>query len=170
MDEKAYGIAFSFFGLGGVIGGFLSEKVTKKYSLGKVITVTLYSEPIFMLIWLLIPGFYNTIIVFLFWGAAVVLRMTAQLNFVSEKVETKYLTRVFSLIDLAFVFPNIASGIIVSLIGERASTYQILLTVSIVFIVLIAPRIFFKDMQLLYNASNDKVNRDTSVQDQLEQG
>lgn len=168
MDEKAYGIAFSFFGLGGVFGGLFSEKLSKRFPLGKTIIITLCLEPIFMLIWLLIPGFYNTIFIFLLWGMVVVLRMTAQLNFVSQKVETEYLTRVFSLIDLAFVFPNIASGIIVSIIGDTVSTYDILFWVSIIFILGIFPRLFFKDMQLLYNASNDKVDRDTSVQDKLE--
>ena len=123
-----------------------------------------------MLLWLLFPGFYNTLFIFLIWGLVVILRMTSQLNFISQKVETKYLTRVFSLVDLAFVFPNIASGIIVSIIGNQATTNQILTTVSIVFIILIIPRLLFKDMRLLYSASNDKVNRDTSVQDQLEQG
>jgi MFS family permease len=170
MDEKAYGIAFSFFGLGGAIGGFLSERITKKYPLGKVISISIYLEPLLMMMWLLLPGFYNTIVIFIFWGFVVILRMTAQLNFISNKVETKYLTRVFSLVDLAFVFPNIASGIIVSIIGETVSTFDILMTVSIVFIVLVLPRLLFKDMQLLYNATNDKVERDTSIQDQLEQG
>ncbi|EQC50764.1 transporter, major facilitator family protein [Bacteriovorax sp. DB6_IX] len=170
MDERAYGIAFSLFGLGGVFGGILSEKITKKFSLGKVITFCIYMEPVCMLLWLLFPGFYNTLFIFLIWGLVVILRMTSQLNFISQKVETKYLTRVFSLVDLAFVFPNIASGIIVSIIGNQATTNQILTTVSIVFIILIFPRLLFKDMRLLYSASNDKVNRDTSVQDQLEQG
>lgn len=170
LDEKAYGIAFSFFGLGGILGGFFSEKISKRWPAGKVNIWTLCMEPILMLLWIAIPGYYNTIAIFLVWGAVVVIRMTTQLNFISHKVETKYLTRVYSLIDLAFVIPNIASGIIVSIIGEAISTRDILFTVSIIFILGIFPRLFFKNMQLLYNSNDEKVTRDTSVQDQLGKG
>lgn len=167
MDEKAYGIAFSFFGLGGAIGGWLSQKLSEKIPNGKLIIWTLCLEPIMMLFWLLFPGFYFNLFIFLLWGIVVFVRMTSQLNYISNKVETKYLTRVFSLIDLAFVFPNIASGIIVSIIGDRATTYEILFTVSIIFIFVVFPRLFFKDMRTLYQSNDDKVERDTSIQDKI---
>jgi MFS family permease len=167
MGEKAYGIAFSFFGLGGLIGGYVSQKLTEKYSIGKLIIWSLCFEPIMMFVWLKFPGFYNTCIIFLLWGLVVLVRMTSQLNYISNKVETKYLTRVFSLIDLAFVFPNIASGIIVSFIGDSLSTNEILSYVSVFFILLVFPRLPFKDMLMLYNSNDDKINRDTSIQDQI---
>jgi len=168
LDEQAYGITFSFFGLGGVIGGWLSQKFHEKHHPGKMIIWSLCTEPILMLLWLYIPGFYSALIIFLLWGIAVFVRITSQLNYISLKVDSRYLSRVFALLDLSFVFPNIASGIIISIIGDRIDTVTMLKTVAIIFATAVFPRLFFKDMKFLYNSNNESAQRDISIQDKLE--
>ncbi|EQC47395.1 MFS transporter [Bacteriovorax sp. Seq25_V] len=168
LDEQAYGITFSFFGLGGVIGGWVSQKFHEKYLPGKMIVWSLCTEPILMLLWLYIPGFYSSLIIFLLWGIAVFVRITSQLNYVSIKVDSKYLSRVFALLDLSFVFPNIASGIIISIIGDKIDTVTILKTIAIIFAVCVFPRLLFKDMKSLYNSNSEAAQRDTSIQDKIE--
>lgn len=165
QGEQAYAMSLSLFGVGGLVGGYLSHKLADKFGPGKIITWAMASEPIVMLIWLYFPGYYQTLFIFFVWGIFVFIRMTAQLNYVALKVENKYLSRVFSLLDLSFVFPNIASGIIVSILGNQYSSEAILKFVAISFAILILPRLFMADMKMLYHADNSKASRDTSAQD-----
>ncbi len=165
LNERSYGIALSFFGLGGLIGGWLGGVLSKKYYIGRIIIISICLEPIMMLIWLQAKSFPLSCFIIFIWGIIVLVSMTNQLNYVSHKVETKYMTRVFSLIDLSFVAPNIISGILVSIFGKFYTTLEILNFVSILFFIMIFPRLFFKDMRLLLNTDNSRVHRDQTLQD-----
>lgn len=167
LDQKAYGQAFSCFGLGGLIGGWLSQKISDKFNSGKIIMVSLCIEPIIMILWLYFPSLFTTLLAFLLWGIVVFLRITSQLNFISHKVETKYLSRVFAILDLSFVFPNILSGIIVSFIGNQYSAEQMLTFIAYLFFVFVFLRLFSGSVRALYLSDNSRVQRDTSVQDKI---
>ena len=77
------------------------------------------------------------------------------------------MTRVFSLLDLTFVAPNIISGIIVSIIGKYFSTLEILEAVAYLFAIMIFPRLLFKDMRQLLSMDNTRVERDNSLHDKI---
>ena len=165
LDERSYGIALSFFGLGGLIGGWLGGVLSKKFYIGRIIIAAICLEPIMMILWLQARYFPLSCFIIFIWGIVVLVSMTNQLNYVSHKVETKYMTRVFSLVDLSFVAPNIISGIMVSIIGRYFTTTEILNYVSYLFILMIFPRLFFKDMRMLLSMDNTRVERDKSLQD-----
>lgn len=167
LDQKAYGQAFSCFGLGGLIGGWLSQKINDKITSGKIIIFSICIEPIIMIIWLLFPSYLMTLFAFLAWGIFVFLRITSQLNYISNKVESKFLSRIFALLDLSFVFPNILSGIIVSLLGNRFSAETILTFIAYFFFAIIFLRLMSDSVKSLYLSDNKRVQRDTSVQDQI---
>lgn len=167
VTKQDYGVALAIFGLGGLFGGWASSTILKDKSVGKIIITALYVEPILMMTWLLSQSYTATLIIFFIWGFTVFVRITNQLNYVSLKVESKYLARIFALMDLGFVVPNIAGGIILTFIGNNYKTDQILYIVGACFCLLIFPRMLFSDMKALYNINNKTVERDTSIQDSL---
>lgn len=165
--KQDYGIGLALFGLGGLFGGWASSTILKDHSVGKTIITALYIEPILMAVWLLSASYFATLIIFFIWGLVVFIRITNQLNYVSNKVETKYLARSFALLDLGFVVPNILGGIILTFIGNSFKTEEILYIVCIAFCTLIFPRMLFSDMKALFNINNETVERDTSIQDSI---
>ncbi len=155
--EKEFGFIMSVFGLGGVVGGMLCHKLSQHYKTGTLVVATICIEPIIMPIWLRCTDYTLNLIVFFIWGVVVFIRIPAQLNYISETVETKYLTRVHALLDMAFVVPNISGGMIIALLGNKLDTFTTLHYVSIAFLILILPRLFFKEMQSLLK-SNIQIN------------
>ena len=115
-DEKTYGIVLSAFGLGGFAGGVLSAKLSNKFPPGKMIVTSICIESIMMNIWVRCHDYTLNLIVIFLWGMVVFIRLPSQLNYISKTVETRYLTRTHSLLDLSFVIPNITGGVIVALI------------------------------------------------------
>ncbi|MCO4793872.1 MAG: MFS transporter [Bacteriovoracaceae bacterium] len=166
-DEKAYGIVLSCFGLGGFAGGILSAKFSKLISPGRLIVVSICLESIMMNIWVRVHDYHYNLIIIFFWGMVVFTRLPSQLNYISKTVETKYLTRTHSLLDLSFVVPNITGGVIVALIGNYYPTTDILKVVAAFFVLFIIPRVFFKEMKSLYNSTAKSVSRDQNSFDQL---
>lgn len=166
-DEKTYGILLSAFGLGGFAGGVLSAKLSNKFPPGKMIVASICIESIMMNIWVRAHDYYLNMIVIFFWGMVVFTRLPSQLNYISRTVETKYLTRTHSLLDLSFVVPNITGGVIVALIGNHYPTLDILKITAACFFVFIIPRFFFKEMKSLYNSTAKTVERDQSSFDSL---
>ena len=159
-DEKTYGIVLSAFGLGGFAGGVLSAKLSNKFPPGKMIVTSICIESIMMNIWVRCHDYTLNLIVIFLWGMVVFIRLPSQLNYISKTVETRYLTRTHSLLDLSFVIPNITGGVIVALIGNHFPTLTILKVVAACFLIFIIPRIFFKEMKSLYNSTAKTVERD----------
>jgi predicted MFS family arabinose efflux permease len=159
LGEKEYGMVLGVFGLGGLLGGTLCTKLTKHFKSGFIIVVMACLEPIIMFAWLQLPYFIANLILFFIWGIVVFIRITAQLNHISETVSTKYLTRIYGLLDMTFIVPTIAGGIILSIWGTKYTTMEFLNYTAILFAILIIPRIPFKEMKSLYKGNLEAVNR-----------
>ena len=69
----------------------------------------------------------------------------------------------FSLLDLAFVVPNISSGILLTFIANQYSTANLLTYSAVIFACLIWPRAFLKETQSLFSNDVDKVDRDNEA-------
>lgn len=162
QNERQYGILLSIFGLGGLLGGATSNRLCERFSSGKVIVASFCLEPLIMLLWTQSHVVLLNNIVIFFWGLLVFIRIPAQLNYISETVETRYLTRVHSFLDLAFVLPNISGGILIALIGSVFSTLQILLGISFVFIILSLPRLLI-DLNYLFRSTAVRIDRDLEI-------
>jgi hypothetical protein len=85
------------------------------------------------------------------------------MNFISDSVETSMLTRVYSLLEMSFIIPNISGGLIIALVGNQHDTMELLTKASFLFIALIFLRLPFKHMRLLWNVQPTGVNRDIQV-------
>lgn len=162
LGEREYGILLSLFGLGGLIGGAISHRLCEHFSSAKVIVGTFCLEPFVMLLWSQTHHVILNYSIITLWGLLVFIRIPAQLNYISETVETKYLTRVHSLLDLAFVLPNISGGILIALLGSALTTLQILLGISFVFIILSIPRLFI-DLKYLFHSNMPRIDRDSEI-------
>ena len=136
-SEQQYGIDISLFGLGGIIGGWFSSSLNKRYKASQLFLLGIIAEAVLMPIWIRTTNFPLNCLVFFIWGLMVFIRIPSQLNYVSAHVPKEYMTRVYSFLDLVFVVPNISAGILVALIGNKLSTYEILNFTSIVFIILV---------------------------------
>ena len=135
--EQGYGINISLFGLGGIFGGWLSGPLNRQFKASKLFLMGIIAEAVLMPIWIRTTDFKLNCFVIFFWGIMVFIRIPSQLNYISAQVPKEYMTRVFSFLDLVFVVPNISACIIVALIGNKLSTYDILNFTSIVFILLV---------------------------------
>jgi MFS family permease len=159
QGEREYGLLLSLFGLGGLFGGLAANRLCENFKTGRVVVILLCLEPMAMLMWINSQALILNYIVIAFWGLLVFARIPSQLNYISETVETRYLTRVHSLLDMAFVVPNISGGIVVAFFGGQFSTYAILAVVTAVFISLTYPRLLTRDMRTLFASNAKKVVR-----------
>lgn len=135
--EQEYGINISLFGLGGIIGGSLSSILNRKFRASKLFLCGIIAEALLMPIWIRTTNFTLNCAVIFIWGIMVFIRIPSQLNYISAHVPKEYMTRVYSFLDLVFVVPNISAGILVALVGNKLSSYEILNFTSIVFILLV---------------------------------
>lgn len=159
-SEKEYGALLSLFGLGGIVGGWFSHKASQHFSTGKIITTTIFLEPVMMGWWVFNTSLYMGYFIFFLWGVLVFTRIPSQLNHISETVPSNVLSQMFSLLDLAFVIPNISSGILLAFIANKYETSSLLLYSAIGFVVFIWPRAFLKETQSLFSSDIAKVDRD----------
>lgn len=147
--EQAYGINMSLFGLGGIIGGWLSGTLNRRFKASKLFLLGIIAEAALMPVWIRTTDFYLNCFVIFIWGVMVFIRIPSQLNYISAHVPKEYMTRVYSFLDLVFVVPNISAGIIVAIIGNRLSTYEILNFTSVLFIFLVGVGLFTKGTKVL---------------------
>lgn len=147
--EQAYGINISLFGLGGIIGGWLSRGLNRQFKASKLFLATIIAEAALVPIWIRTTDFYLNCLVIFIWGLTVFIRIPSQLNYISANVPREYMTRVYSFLDLVFVAPNISAGIIVALIGNKLSTYEILNYTSFLFILLVGVGLFTRGTKAL---------------------
>ena len=161
--ETEYGYLMASFGLGGFLGGILSTHLTQKIPAGRVAILAILGEVILFASWIRTHFLLGSLILIFIWGMLVFIRITSQLNFVSEKVPTSYLTRVYSLLEMSFITPNILGSLLVGIIGNKYATMDILVIASWSFIILIALRLLFRDFWALWKSSHSQVSRDTQV-------
>lgn len=166
-SDEEYGVLLSLFGIGGLMGGVLSSKLSKVFQPGRLITLSICIEALIMNVWVYTHSYYYSIAVTFVWGFFVFIRLPSQLNYISKTVETHFLTRTHSLLDLSFVVPNIVGGLVVALIGNYFSTLDSLKAVGILFILLTWTRLPFGEMKSLLNSTREQVMRDTSSHDQI---
>ncbi|MDO9182339.1 MAG: MFS transporter [Bacteriovorax sp.] len=134
---QEYGVNISLFGLGGIIGGWLSGTLNRRFRASKLFLIGVIAEAVIMPLWIRTNNFWLNCFVIFIWGIMVFIRIPSQLNYISAHVPKEYMTRVYAFLDLVFVVPNISAGILVALIGNKLSTYEILNITSIIFILLV---------------------------------
>lgn len=149
QTEQAYGVNISLFGLGGIVGGWLSKSLNRRFRASRLFLMGIIAEAVLMPLWIRTTDFNLNCLVIFIWGLLVFIRIPSQLNYISAHVPKEYMTRVYSFLDLVFVVPNISAGIIVALIGNKLSTYEILNYTSILFIILVGVGLFTKGTKAL---------------------
>lgn len=157
--EYEYGVLLSLFGLGGIVGGWLSHKISKSLPTGKAIVTCIFIEPLMMGLWVLNSNLYLSYLIFFIWGILVFTRIPSQLNHISDTVPTKVLSQTFALLDLAFVIPNITSGIVLTFIANQYETASLLWYGAVGYAFFIWPRFLLKETQTLYRSDVPKVER-----------
>lgn len=157
--ETQYGFLMSAFGIGGFLGSLFTKKIMIKLPNGKVPYVSILVEPLLFAGFIGFRNYYASILFFFIWGFFVFLRITSQMNFISQSVETKYLSRVHSLIELSFIAPNIIGGLFISFFGEKYPTEQMLIYSMIAFAIFVYARAPLKHMRYLWTVNPAQVKR-----------
>lgn len=148
-QESIYGILLSLFGLGGLIGGPLFLKLSKKINTGKVIVGSHLIESLLLLLWLQVENLILASSVFFIWGVMVFTRLTGQFSFVSKYRETEKHTRLFSSIEISFLLPNVLGSFLASFLVNHYSAKSLLTFMGITFIIITAIRLVLKDTKSL---------------------
>lgn len=154
-----YGILMLFFGLGGLIGGLTSEKISQKFSAHKIIITTFFLEICMMPIWLQFKNFWVSSILLMVWGQIVFARIPAQFNYISETVETRLLPAVHSLLQIAFLIPNLLGSLIVVFWGDILSTLELLTRAAYIFLGFGFIRLISPDVREFFTQTPKKINR-----------
>jgi predicted MFS family arabinose efflux permease len=165
--EQEYGHIMAIFGLGGALGSALSSKICTRFHIGKVIVFMALIEMTLMMMWSYNHSLVIGLFLFFVWGIAVFTRITAQLNYVSATVETAYLTRVLSLIEMSFVVPSISGGLVVALLGNQLSVLEIMQPTAWGFAIVMSARFFTRGQKELMSRPVVQVERDESSFDHL---
>lgn len=158
-DEEHYGIIMAFFGLGGIFGGWSAERVSQLLPHGKIPYLSIVLETVIFLAFIFNKNFALACIILFFWGYLVFIRITTQMNFISDAVETIYLTRVYALMEMTFIIPNISGGLLIALLGNEYDTMELLKIAAYAFIALILLRLPFDHMRKLWSSVPESVDR-----------
>ena len=94
--------------------------------MGKIIIIIFILESILMPVWLWSSIFIINIIFMTIWGTLVFIRIPSQLNLISNTIEQSYLSRVHSVLNLAFIIPNILGSLLVMIMGNNLSAFELL--------------------------------------------
>ena len=117
--KQHYGIIMFCFGLGGLIGGLVSNNLGKIIGSNKLATITFFIEINMLLLWSQITNFTLSCFILLMWGAAVFIRIPAQFNFISETIPTKDLAVTHSIVQFVLLFQTFSGGMIVAVVGDN---------------------------------------------------
>ncbi|MEC7276738.1 MAG: MFS transporter [Bdellovibrionota bacterium] len=162
-SERHYGIIMAFFGLGGIVGSWSAEKVSHYLPHGKVPLLTIIIETLIFIAFVLNRNFPLSFLILFFWGYLFFFRITTKINFISDSVETHFLTRVHSLLEMSFIIPNISGGLLIAILGEKYQTMELLLAAAVLFFLSINLRLPLKHMRLLWKTEPGKVERVVQV-------
>ncbi len=162
-SEQHYGVAMAFFGLGGIIGSASAEKISALLPHGKVPLLSIVLETLIFGLFIFNRSFPLACLILLIWGVLVFMRITTQMNFISDSVETRYLTRVHSFLEISFIIPNISGGIFIGALGNKFTTMELLSGAALLFFLSINLRLPLRHMKVLWNVQPDKVSRNIQV-------
>lgn len=155
--EFEFGVLMALFGLGGVIGGAATKLVTDNNYYRILIHSTVIAEAIMFLFWGLNTNYPIACVMLLFWGAIVFFRITLKNNYVALFTQDAYLSRVFALIDMSFVVPNILGAMTVAAFGKVYSSSEMTTYAAIIFIAIMIIRLFFKESQVMLKIKSSSV-------------
>ncbi len=140
--EKEYGVAMLIFGLGGLSGALINKKVISKFGIGRVLVFTSFIEPLFLLIWALGINYYISQTVFYFWGVLFFVRVPSQFSYLSHHVAKGYISRTNALLDFIFTLTNISASAIISILGQRVNTKELLVGCALLYFIINLSRMF----------------------------
>lgn len=161
--EQHYGVMMAFFGFGGIIGSWCTEKLTKVFPNARLPFIAIIVEPILFMLFIYTTFYPLALFILFLWGMLVFIRITSQMNYISDTVETRFLTRVHSTLELSFIVPNILGGLFIAAIGGVLSTQELLKATSFFFIALVFFRVPFRHMRILWSAKPETVKRNIQL-------
>jgi len=162
-SEQHYGIMMAFFGLGGIIGSWATEGLSNIFPDAKLPLLTIIVEPILFILFVFCRIYPVSLFILFLWGMLVFLRITSQMNYISDSVETSFLTRVHATLEMSFIVPNISGGLLIALLGDIYTTEQLLVGAALLFLVLIFPRLPFPHMRQLWSAKPKSIRREVQL-------
>ena len=131
QDKTFYGQIMSAFGVGGLIGGLMSKNYNNKYAPSQTIALFTGLEALLLAVWLQFRTPYLSLGLLLIWGAIVFIKMPAIYLYLAKQYPPEFQTRLNSVLEIAFIFPNVLSGLIIVLVGKKFATIEILQVTAI---------------------------------------
>ena len=123
-------------------GALINKKVISKFGIGRVLVFTSFIEPLFLLIWALGINYYISQTVFYFWGVLFFVRVPSQFSYLSHHVAKGYISRTNALLDFIFTLTNISASAIISILGQRVNTKELLVGCALLYFIINLSRMF----------------------------
>ncbi len=158
--KEDYGVVMLCFGLGGLIGGLVSNKIGEFIPSNKLAVIGFLFEANMLLIWIQFNNFILACALLIIWGAVVFIRIPAQFNFISETIETKDLAMAHSIVQICFVIPNFLGGLVVALFADMVSVRQMYMYSGIAFCLIAFFRVFLSSTRDFYSLKTNQIERE----------
>lgn len=149
-----YGLIMAFLSVGGVLGGILGKKLSYIFNSNKLTFSIPFLEASMMIITVTFTeNFYIWLLLVMFWGTFIFVRIFAQMNFVSRQVPTHYIGRVHAILNFIFIFGGILGASIVVMVGKGVSAASLLQMASVFLLTSLVLRAPFPGMMALFHGN-----------------
>ena len=156
---REYGHILLSFGMGGLIGGVIFSRLVHFIHEGKIIVIVTLLEVFLFNLWVRIEYFTASFCIMFVWGIFVLIRYTAQFNYISKSVESRYLVPSYAFLEMCFMVPNILGGILVGFIVSGYTSVDIFKVTGIAFGIVMLLRVLLGELSILYKHKIIQVER-----------
>ncbi len=151
--ERDYASLIFWFGLGGMIGPFVGHALGRSIGLGRTLLVCSLTESILLTLWSRVGHYPLSVALLVIWGIEVFALIPCYTSYLHTYARREYMGRTFALFDQAVYGPQILSGLVVVLLGNKLPTQAILTTAGLCYFTIIAATMWSQGARKLMASS-----------------
>jgi predicted MFS family arabinose efflux permease len=130
-DDRTYATLVSAFGLGGMLGPLFGFWAGRRLGLGRMLTLCFCLEPILLVLWSRTESVGPSAALLFLWGVDVFALIPCYTSYLHIYSRKDHMGRTFALFDQSAYVPQIIAAAVVTFLGNRLPTQNILTTVGL---------------------------------------
>ncbi len=147
--EQEYASLIFWFGLGGMVGPFVGHALGQSIGLGWTLLLCSLTESILLTLWSRVSHYPLSVALLVIWGIEVFALIPCYTSYLHTYARREYMGRTFALFDQAVYGPQILSGMVIVLLGNKLPTQAILTTAGLCYFTIIAATMWSKGARKL---------------------